>query len=358
MISKTERERDRGFHPLDSIDIKNLKALTIEKVAERSFKILLYTFAAATFIACAAAIVIPSSPLISLVLTVSATGLAILLTQKAISKAMPYLPRSLQVAVHLVQSIATEAFALMAVIALLPFKLSSKTHEIIQQESQSQDQDQSQVPILFIHGFLHNSSCGRYHEYLLGKAAEEAEKAGQPVSYGPTFAVDLSPFGSIKDHTEIVEEKIREIRTQYGYKKINLICHSMGGIVAANYLRTHHEDQNIDKVVTLGTPFHGTPMAYLAPWSSAAWNMRWGCDFLEKLREDMKRSKTTYCHIGSDYDAIVPNSDSPYVKDNKGDNERHRIEGWGHLGLLKSDEVFRHIFRFLQKPSTETEENN
>ena len=47
-----------------------------------------------------------------------------------------------------------------------------------------------------------------------------------------------------------------------------IVAHSMGGLVARAYLRRHGGAQ-VARVITLGTPHHGTALANLAPGSNA-----------------------------------------------------------------------------------------
>lgn len=58
-------------------------------------------------------------------------------------------------------------------------------------------------------------------------------------------------------------KKVKEIT---GAKKINLICHSMGGIVARSYIASRFYQGDIDKLIMIGTPNLGSVNAYFF-WS-------------------------------------------------------------------------------------------
>ncbi|MGA1238250.1 MAG: lipase family alpha/beta hydrolase [Limisphaerales bacterium] len=45
--------------------------------------------------------------------------------------------------------------------------------------------------------------------------------------------------------------------------RVNLVGHSMGGLIIADYLHHHPSNHLIHKITTLGTPFHGSPEAVL-----------------------------------------------------------------------------------------------
>ena len=42
--------------------------------------------------------------------------------------------------------------------------------------------------------------------------------------------------------------------------KVDLVCHSMGGLVASSYFSQYKSDDKIDKVITCGTPYEGAPV--------------------------------------------------------------------------------------------------
>ena len=42
-------------------------------------------------------------------------------------------------------------------------------------------------------------------------------------------------------------------------KKVNIVAHSMGGLLSRNYIMQNPNDHNVDKLITIGSPFLGTP---------------------------------------------------------------------------------------------------
>lgn len=57
----------------------------------------------------------------------------------------------------------------------------------------------------------------------------------------------------------LLDTKINEIKSQTGSTKVDIIAHSMGGLVARNYIQDAPRAQNVRKLFTLGTPHLGTP---------------------------------------------------------------------------------------------------
>lgn len=62
---------------------------------------------------------------------------------------------------------------------------------------------------------------------------------------------------------KILKYKIAEVRRQCKCSKVDLVAHSMGGLVARAYIQSDEYNNDVDQVIFLGTPHHGAPKAYL-----------------------------------------------------------------------------------------------
>jgi len=58
---------------------------------------------------------------------------------------------------------------------------------------------------------------------------------------------------------DLLDQKISQIKTQTGSQKVDIVAHSMGGLVARNYIADATKAQNVRKLFTLGTPHLGSP---------------------------------------------------------------------------------------------------
>jgi len=65
--------------------------------------------------------------------------------------------------------------------------------------------------------------------------------------------IPYSGFDSLKD-------KIEKIKLQTGAQKVNIIAHSMGGLVAKDYIK-HYGSDSVNKFIDIGTPHLGAPEA-------------------------------------------------------------------------------------------------
>jgi CheY-like chemotaxis protein len=105
------------------------------------------------------------------------------------------------------------------------------------------------VPVLLVHGYGCNSG---YWAYLLPRLDRAR------ISHA---SVDLEPvLGDIDGYAPLVERAVGELCAATGADKVALVAHSMGGLVARAWMRAYGSAR-VARVITLGTPHHGTGMA-------------------------------------------------------------------------------------------------
>jgi len=61
----------------------------------------------------------------------------------------------------------------------------------------------------------------------------------------------------------LLKEKINEIKAVCGCQKVDLVAHSMGGLVARAYVQGREYDNDVDQLIFSATPHKGAPKAYL-----------------------------------------------------------------------------------------------
>ena len=59
-----------------------------------------------------------------------------------------------------------------------------------------------------------------------------------------------------------LKEKIDEVKTKTGLPSVDLVAHSMGGLVARYYIEGDGYENDVNQLVTLGTPHRGSPKSY------------------------------------------------------------------------------------------------
>ncbi len=67
---------------------------------------------------------------------------------------------------------------------------------------------------------------------------------------------------SITDTVSSLQISVTHILNQSNIKKVNIIAHSQGGLVARVYIDDKERAKTVDKLITLGTPYLGAPVAF------------------------------------------------------------------------------------------------
>ncbi|MBI5729243.1 MAG: hypothetical protein HY983_03340 [Candidatus Magasanikbacteria bacterium] len=85
---------------------------------------------------------------------------------------------------------------------------------------------------------------------------------------GYADGVDLFTFpyqwrNSNVDTAVLLKDKIAGVKAICGCDKVDLVAHSMGGLVARQYIQSNYYAHDIDQLIFLGTPHLGAPNAYL-----------------------------------------------------------------------------------------------
>lgn len=245
----------------------------------------------------------------------------------------PYLPDPLQMASKHVQLFVKELVAVLFFAAIYFVDLSKDNIQLPEKTSDPF--------IIFVPGYLHNSSGAV-------KIKSEIEKE---TGISVKCINSNSLFGSIVDRSKSLGLEIEKIRKEIGQRKIILIGHSMGGLVALNYaLKDQGEKSDIDSVMTISSPSKGTPMAYIGAGQCAK-EMLPHSEFIDQL--NLKSKHNLDCQllqIGLKHDIIVP-LQSAFLEDIPDENT-YVIENVGHLDILLSDDMIAILIDEIKNPSS------
>lgn len=106
------------------------------------------------------------------------------------------------------------------------------------------------APILLLHGTNANSTSWNpdFTAFFGGSGAPW------------TNDINLTPNGSILGNGRELANRVRQLATGFGAKKVHIICHSKGGLDTRAYLNNQYQPDEVKvlSVYTLGTPHHGT----------------------------------------------------------------------------------------------------
>ncbi len=114
--------------------------------------------------------------------------------------------------------------------------------------------DAARPPVLLIHGYL--ATRGSLH--LLERHL--TDRGHIVISYPLGFPVNL---GDIRDSAGLIARKVESIVAQTGVTEIDVVGHSLGGLVGLYYLKRLGGRHRVRRLIMLGTPAQGTWSALL-----------------------------------------------------------------------------------------------
>lgn len=186
------------------------------------------------------------------------------------------------------------------------------------------------APILFVHGFTMNWS-----NFLLLR--RRMRRAG----LGPMYAANLRPdFARLEALADRLERRVDEVLAATGASTVDVVAHSMGGLVARHLMG---RSPKIARLITLGTPHRGTRVARLALGPNGA-QMREGSPFIEALNA---RALERVTSIFSTHDNVVFPCDNGRVGAPGTDIQ---VQGLGHFGYLTNRGVAERVIELLGVP--------
>jgi triacylglycerol esterase/lipase EstA (alpha/beta hydrolase family) len=191
--------------------------------------------------------------------------------------------------------------------------------------------DSRQPPVLLLHGYGCNSGYWVHLTPLLDAAR---------ISHA---SVDLEPVaGDIDGYVPLVQRAVEDLCAAAGADKVAIVAHSMGGLVARAWMRAHGTGR-VARLITLGTPHHGTALARFGLGQNA-FQMRPGSAWLHALaasEDGAVRALVTslYTH----HDNIVAPQESSRLEGAR----NLEFGGVGHVALGGNPRVLKAVMQEL-----------
>lgn len=203
------------------------------------------------------------------------------------------------------------------------------------------------LPALLIHGY----GCNSGYWHAMSKALLKANITHH--------AIDLEPvIGGIDEYVPIIHRAVEALCTATGHKRIVIVAHSMGGLATRAYLRAHGSAR-IAKVITLGTPHHGTALAHFGVGLNTH-QMRWTASEQEGLSSAWLRKLAAdedpaiyrlFVSIYSHHDNIISPQTSSHLPGAR-NIEFHAI---GHVALALDSRIQAQVIREIRDASRQAE---
>jgi len=187
--------------------------------------------------------------------------------------------------------------------------------------------------VVFLHGFL---AGGRVFGPMRAHVEARLPVATVDIGYGPL------------DRFEVAAGRIAEAidRLAEG-QRVDVVGHSLGGILARWYLQELGGASKVDRLVTLASPHGGTRAAEIGVLSLAK-AIAPGSAVLDTLRSGRsKASSVAHTAIVAAEDRMVtPPASAAAIED----AEVHWIDDLGHNEALFDRRIFDHVTRALLRP--------
>ena len=159
-------------------------------------------------------------------------------------------------------------------------------------------------------------------------------------------ALTLEPaFGSVDDYAAAIDAAMRQVQAATGLPPV-LVGHSMGGLAARAWLRTLAQPpaQRVHRILTLGTPHHGTWPARFSHTTNGM-QMRLDSPGLQALAaSEGAAQRALFSCWYSDCDNIVYPTRSATL--DGADN--HLLQGLGHVHMVYAPQVRAACWQALQ----------
>ena len=248
---------------------------------------------------------------------------------------------ALKMAARAARAHAHEAALLLSVPAMAPLRHVRGDYAAEETVSPlAEAEAASGRPVILVHGF-----GGTKSSWTL--IAQALSARGVSVS-----AMTYAPLGnSVEQLADKLIVQVEKTLSGTGAKKVHLVGHSLGGVIIAQAASDLRLDGRVDTVITLGSPFGGSPWAGALPILEIVRALRAGSPLLRRLASTPLPDGVRWLSVAANLDVIVPGLRSvpshPQV-------EAITVNGVGHLGMLLSRRVIGCITAALCSDGTAT----
>lgn len=187
------------------------------------------------------------------------------------------------------------------------------------------------VPVVLVPGYAMNRSNFIFFESYLRRRGWRWVHA---ISHRPHS-------GGLRRFAEGLARQVDRVRQVSGAEQVDIVAHSMGGIVAALYVRELGGASRVRRIITLGTPWQGSRVAVFG-FRREALEMLPHSEIFASLNSIPTPVVAVYSD--ADHMIIPPSSATPsFVRP-------VAMNGVGHLEMLASTRAFRLVRQLLDEP--------
>ncbi|WP_328968921.1 esterase/lipase family protein [Streptomyces sp. NBC_00239] len=200
---------------------------------------------------------------------------------------------------------------------------------------------QLRPPVLLLHGFTDNRSV---FVLLRPMLAAHGQRRVEGVNYSP-LTTDLRAAAAA------LALRVEEVCAETGQDRIDLVGHSLGGLIARYYVQRMGGDARVRTLVCLGTPHQGTRIAPLMDAHPLIRQMRPDSEVIRELQLPAPGCRTRFVSFWSDLDQVMVPVETAALDHPDLHAENVPVTGIGHLALPVHPAVTAGIRRALDGPA-------
>jgi pimeloyl-ACP methyl ester carboxylesterase len=182
---------------------------------------------------------------------------------------------------------------------------------------------EAKPPVVLLHGFIDNRSV---FVLLRRSLAQHGRQQIESLNYSPLTC-------DIRTAAELLGRHIAEICERTGSRQVDIVGHSLGGLIARYYVQCLGGDLRVRTLVTLGTPHGGTRVVPLANAHPIVRQMRPGSAVLEELARPAPGCRTHFVSFWSDLDHLMDPLETARIDHQDLMVQNIQVTGIGHLAL-------------------------
>ncbi|MEU1848012.1 alpha/beta fold hydrolase [Streptomyces sp. NPDC019990] len=265
---------------------------------------------------------------------------------KVTGVALPFLPscrrllpsRPAGLSVALLKATALEIAILAGHLLLYPSGITQERRApALPEDGAAQLPREAKPPVVLLHGFIDNRSV---FVLLRRNLAQHGRQQIESLNYSPLTC-------DIRAAAELFGRHIEEVCERTGAEQVDVVGHSLGGLIARYYVQCLGGDVRVRTLVTLGTPHSGTRVAPLADAHPIVRQMRPGSPVLEELARPAPGCRTHFVGFWSDLDSVMDPVETARIDHPDLTAQNVHVSGIGHLALPVHPAVADHIRQIL-----------
>ncbi|GHF17261.1 MULTISPECIES: esterase/lipase family protein [Streptomyces] len=248
--------------------------------------------------------------------------------------ALPFLRTIVRPSAALVRSTVLELLILTVHVLLYPTGLAQERRPppppaVAGPRGDQEGDGEDRPPVLLLHGFIDNRSV-----FVLLRRSLRRH------GWQHVLTLNFSLLTcDVRAAAELLARHVEEVCDRTGSPQVDVVGHSLGGLIARYYVQRMGGDARVRMLVTLGTPHAGTHLAGIVPGHPLARQMRPDSEIVAELGEPAPQCGTQFVSFWSDLDLIMIPVETARIDHPDLISRSVRVSGVGHLALPVHTEV-------------------